>query len=203
MHEVTTSEDLLALYGEVGFRAARKVHAVPDRHDRAFIARSPFCVLATSAADGMLDVSPRGDLPGFVEVLDDGRLLLPDRPGNNRIDSLLNVVGDPRVALLFLIPGVKETLRVNGTAAVSTDPLLVARGEVEGRLPTTVLVVQPVEVLFQCPRALMRSRIWDADMQVDSSVLASLDEVLADQIAGLTPERSRELGTAGVGKSLW
>jgi PPOX class probable FMN-dependent enzyme len=200
VHEVTSAEQLLALYGEVSFRAARKVHPDVDEHDRAFIARSPFLVLATSAADGMLDVSPRGDVPGFVDVLDDGRLVLPDRPGNNRVDSLLNVLTDPRVALIFLVPGVGQTLRVNGRAVVSADPDLLALGEVRGKRPVTALVVVPVEVLYQCPRALMRSRLWEAPAAVD---LPTLDEVLADQIEGLTLERSRELGAAGVGKPLW
>ena len=200
MHEVTSAEQLLSLYGEVSFRAARKVHPTVDEHDRAFIARSPFLVLATSAADGMLDVSPRGDVPGFVDVLDDGRLVLPDRPGNNRVDSLLNVLTDSRVALIFLVPGVGQTLRVNGRAVVSADPDLLALGEVRGKRPVTALVVEPVEVLYQCPRAVLRSRLWEAPAAVD---LPTLDEVLADQIEGLTLERSRELGAAGVGKPLW
>ena len=200
MHEVTSAEQLLALYGEVSFRAARKVHAALDEHDRAFVAQSPFLLLATSAAGGMLDVSPRGDVPGFVAVLDDGRLVLPDRPGNNRVDSLLNVMSDPRVAVIFLVPGVGQTLRVNGRALVSTDPELLALGEVRGRRPVTALVVEPVEVLYQCPRAVLRSGLWDPPAPVE---LATLDEVLADQIDGLTLERSRELGAAGVGKPLW
>ncbi|MGB8649183.1 MAG: MSMEG_1061 family FMN-dependent PPOX-type flavoprotein [Mycobacteriales bacterium] len=201
MHEVTSAEALLALYGEVSERAAGKVHPALDEHDRRFIAHSPFLVLATSGP--MLDVSPRGDLPGFVEVLDDGRLLLPDRPGNNRVDSLFNVVADPRVALFFLVPGIGHTLRVNGTAVVSTDPALLALGEVRGRLPTTTMVVTPVEVLYQCPRAVTRAGLWEAHRHVDPAALATLDEVLADQVDGLTLERSLALGKAGLSKPLW
>jgi uncharacterized protein len=188
---ITTRDELLALYGEVPFRASHKVHAALDEHDRAFVARSPFCLLATSG--DQLDVSPRGDHPGFVSVLEDGRLVLPDRPGNNRVDSLLNVLVDPRAALIFLVPGVGQTLRVNGSAEVSTDLQLLALGEVDGRLPRTALVVTPVEVFFQCPRALQRSGLWDLAPALPG--LATLDEVLADQIEGLTLEQSRRYGS--------
>lgn len=200
-HRIRTAEDLLKHYGEVSFRAARKVHPTVDQHDRGFIARSPFAVLAT--AGHLLDVSPRGDLPGFVQVLDDGRLLLPDRRGNNRVDSLLNVLQDPRVALIFLIPGVEETLRVNGTAVISTDPALRARCAVEGSEPVTVLVVEPQEVLMQCPRALKRSRLWDPASYPEPDGLPSMDVVLADQIEGLTLEESMALGRASGDKPLW
>ncbi len=192
-HAVTGREQLLALYGPVPVRAAGKVHPALDAHDRAFVARSPFLLLATVARDGLLDVSPRGDLPGFVSVLDDGRLVLPDRPGNNRVDSLLNVVSDPRVALILLVPGVGHTLRVNGTAVVTTDPDLLALGEVRGRLPRTALAVTPVEVLYQCPRALVRSRLWDVAAQAAPGELPELDVVLADQV-GISVEESRRHG---------
>lgn len=194
MHEVTSREQLLALYGPVPERAAGKVHSALDALDRAFVARAPFLALATGAADGMLDVSPRGDLPGFVQVTDDGRLVLPDRPGNNRVDSLLNVVDDPRASVILLVPGIGHTLRVNGTAAVTTDPELLALGDVKGRLPRTALVLTPVEVLYQCARAVVRSRLWDGAAQVDPASLATLDVVLAHQVAGLTLEQSARFG---------
>jgi len=199
--EINTAEQLQQHYGEVSFRAARKVHGAVDQHDRDFIARSPFLVLATVGE--LPDVSPRGDLPGFVQVLDDGRLLVPDRRGNNRIDSLLNVVDDPRVALIFLIPGVGESLRVNGTAVISADPALRARCAVEGSEPATVLVVTPVEVLMQCPRALKRSKLWDPSTYTDPAELASMDVVLADQIPGLTLEESIALGRRSGDNPLW
>jgi PPOX class probable FMN-dependent enzyme len=200
VHEITSAEELLQHYGEVSFRAARKVHGALDQHDRDFIAQSPFLVLAT--AGDLLDVSPRGDLPGFVQVLDDGRLLLPDRRGNNRVDSLLNVLQDPRVSLIFLIPGVGETLRVNGTAVISVDPALRSQCAVEGSEPATVLVVTVEEALMQCPRALKRSRLWDPASWTEPD-LAPMDVVLADQIPELTLEESLALGRASGEKPLW
>ncbi|MCU1693539.1 MAG: pyridoxamine 5-phosphate oxidase family protein [Frankiales bacterium] len=191
MDLVATPEQLLALYGPVPVRAAGKVHAALDAHDRAFVAASPFLVLATSSPGGLLDVSPRGDRPGFVSVLDDGRMVLPDRPGNNRVDSLLNVLADPRASLILLVPGVTHSLRVNGTAVVTTDPDLLALGQVKGRLPRTALVLTPSEVMYQCGRALVRSHLWDPPAPVD---LPSLDVVLADQVAGLTLEQSVRFG---------
>ena len=191
MDLVTSREQLLSLYGPVPVRAAGKVHAALDAHDRAFVAASPFLVLATTSPDGLLDCSPRGDLPGFVSVLDDGRMVLPDRPGNNRVDSLLNVVADPRASMILLVPGLTHTLRVNGHAVVTTDPEVLALGAVKGRLPRTALVLTPVEVLYQCGRALVRSRLWE---QPEPPDLPSLDVVLADQVDGLTLEQSLRYG---------
>ncbi|HVM28533.1 MAG TPA: MSMEG_1061 family FMN-dependent PPOX-type flavoprotein [Mycobacteriales bacterium] len=200
----TTIDDvdhLRRLYGAVPKRAAGKVHTRLDRHDRAFVAASPFLVLATAAADGLLDVSPRGDAPGFVHVLDDSTVVLPDRPGNNRIDSLVNVLSDPRASMIFLVPGVGHTLRLNGKAVVSTDPELLALGAVRDRLPVTALVLTVHAALYQCPRALVRSRLWDTDRHVDASALASLDEVLADQVPDLSLAESVRLG--GRSDPLW
>lgn len=121
---VPDADALRSLYGQVPKRAAGKVHSRLDRHDRAFLDASPFLVLATSAADGLLDVSPRGDAPGFVHVHDDVTVVLPDRPGNNRIDSLLNLLTDARASMIFLVPGVGHTLRLNGTAVASLDEVL-------------------------------------------------------------------------------
>lgn len=194
MHEVRTAAELEGLYGPVGRRAGGKVHTALDRHDRRFIGLSPFLVLATADADGLLDVSPRGDLPGYLRVLDDTHVVLPDRPGNNRIDSMRNLLTDPRVALYLLVPGLGETLRINGTAVISTDPELLALGDVDGRLPTTVLLVEVREVFYQCPRAVVRSALWDPARHVDPHALPSLDEVLADQVDGLSLEDSQRYG---------
>ena len=200
---VRDPEELTALYGPVPKRAAGKVHPRLDANDRAFIASSPFMVLATAQAGGLLDVSPRGDRPGFVTVLDGDRLVLPDRPGNNRIDSLLNVLSDPRASMIFLIPGVGQTLRVNGTAAVSTDPGLLRLGAVGDRLPSTALVLTATEVLYQCPRALVRSRLWDPEARVPAEEVPDLDAVLAEQVPGLTLAESRAIGAASVDDPLW
>jgi PPOX class probable FMN-dependent enzyme len=157
---ITTLEQLQALNGPMAEASVKK--EVPFVHPlyRAIIEASPFAVLATSGLGG-LDASPRGDLPGFVQVLDEHTLLLPERRGNNRTDSLRNILADPRVGLLFFIPGVTETLRVNGRATISVDPDLLARFAMEGKLPKCVVVIQVETVFFQCARAIHRSRLWE------------------------------------------
>jgi PPOX class probable FMN-dependent enzyme len=144
---------------------------------RPFVEAAPFVALATSGPDG-LDVSPRGDRAGFVEIVDDKTLLLPDRRGNNRIDSLRNILADPRVALLFLIPGVGETLRVNGVAEISIDPALLDRLAVDGKAPRSVLRIHVEKVFFQCSRALLRSRLWDPASCIDRTALPSTGTIL-------------------------
>lgn len=156
LHAVTTVDQLAALFGEVGEASIQKEVSFVHPHYRALIEASPFAVLATAGPDGM-DASPRGDAPGFVVVQDDTTLLLPERRGNNRADSLRNILGDARVALLFLIPGVGETLRVNGRATITTAPDLLARFAVQGQLPKCVIVVKVETVFFQCARAIQRS----------------------------------------------
>ena len=159
-HDVTTLDALQALFGPVAEPSVRKEVPYVHPHYRAMIAASPFALLATGGPHG-LDVSPRGDAPGFVHVEDERTLLLPERRGNNRIDSLRNLLGDPRVALLFLIPGIGETLRVNGTATISVDPALLARCAVGDRPPRCVLVARVETAFFQCARAIVRSRLWE------------------------------------------
>lgn len=158
-HRISTEAQLAALYGEPGEASLRKetdrIHPVY----RAMIEASPFVVLATSGPDG-LDASPRGDPAGFVTVEDDRTLLLPDRRGNNRLDTLRNIVADPRVALLFLIPGMGETLRVNGRAAISVEPALLERFAVQDKAPRSVLIIEVERVFFQCARAILRSGLW-------------------------------------------
>ncbi len=177
-HRITTLTALEALYGSPAETSLRK--EVDHIHPlyREMIAASPFVLLATSGPDG-LDVSPRGDAPGFVAVPDEHTLLLPDRRGNNRIDSLRNVLADPRVALIFLIPGVAETLRVNGRAEISADSALLARFAVAGKPPATVLVIHVESVFFQCAKALVRSRLWDAAAQVERRSLPSAGTILS------------------------
>jgi PPOX class probable FMN-dependent enzyme len=196
---VTSEAELARLYGTVSHRAAEKVHVRLDEHDADFIGRSPFLALASSSAAGHLDVSPRGDLPGFVKVLKSGDLVLPDRPGNNRLDTMRNVLGDPRVGLLFFVPGVEFTLRVNGIAEIRTDRELCELGLLRGRCPISVLLITPAEVFFQCPRALRRNRLWSAV----SPVPLDLDEILADQVPDLTVEESRDAGRRAANAPLW
>lgn len=159
MTTIDTVAQLEALFGQPGEASLKK--EVPYLHPsyQALIAASPFAVLATLGPGG-LDASPRGDAPGFVAVQDEKMLLLPERRGNNRIDSLRNIVTDPRVALLFLIPGVGETLRVNGRARISAAPALLARFAVEGRAPQCVIEISVETVFFQCARAIQRSKLW-------------------------------------------
>jgi PPOX class probable FMN-dependent enzyme len=178
-HIIRNEAALRALYGAPSEGSLLKQTASLHPHYQAMIRLAPFAVLATVGASGV-DVSPRGDDPGFVEIQDDHTLLLPDRRGNNRIDSLRNIVADPRVALLFLIPGVGETLRVNGTAAISTDPALLERFVFAGKPPRTVLVVDVTAVFFQCTKALVRSKLWKPEAQVARNAFASTGTILAD-----------------------
>jgi PPOX class probable FMN-dependent enzyme len=177
-HLVQTCEQLEKLYDEPrGASLVKEIDHVNADY-RAFIEAAPFFTLATSGPEG-LDCSPRGDEPGFVRVQDEKTLLIPDRRGNNRIDSLRNIVRDPRVALLFLIPGCNETFRVNGRATISTDPALLASFAVDGKPPKSVIVVSVERVYFQCARALMRSHLWDASRQVARTTLPSTGTILA------------------------
>lgn len=179
-------DDLERIYGEFGAVGEASTAKVTDHvtpHYRRFIAAAPFVSLATVGPDG-LDCSPRGDRPGFVRVADPTTLLLPDRRGNNRIDSLRNVVRDPRVGLMFLIPGIGNALRVNGRAAIDDDPELCASFAVDGKAPRTVMVIRVGEVYFQCARALIRSGLWRADAQVDPRSLPSPGEILAELSEG-------------------
>jgi PPOX class probable FMN-dependent enzyme len=181
---LTTAAELRARYGAVHALAANKVLRRLDRHCRAFIALSPFLALGTSDADGRQDVSPRGDPPGFVKVLDDRTLAIPDRVGNRRVDSLANVVANSRVGLLFFVPGMDETLRVNGRARVSTDPDLLAALAVNGKPAVSALVVEVEEAFLHCGKALLRSRLWDPAGRIERKRLPSLAQMIADQIAG-------------------
>lgn len=178
MHRITTLEQLDALYGEpVPAAITKEIDYISD-HYKAFIEKAPFVVLATVGPEG-LDCTPRGDPPGFVRVRDKKTVLIPDRRGNNRIDSLRNLVRDPRISLLFLIPGVGNTMRINGRAEISVDPELCKSFGMEGKLPRSVLVVTAERVYFQCPKALVRSRLWSADAQIARSQLPSTGEMLA------------------------
>lgn len=178
-HRITDVAALERLYGASGGAAVEKEIDYIHPHYRAMIAASPFVVLATGGPGG-LDTSPRGDAPGFVVVEDEKTLMIPDRRGNNRVDSMRNIIADPRVALLFLIPGVGETLRVNGRALISTAPALLERFSVGGRPPRSVIVVHVDTVFFQCSRAIWRSKLWDPALHIERGSLPSLGKMIED-----------------------
>jgi len=176
-HTITTVAQLEAIYGEPSSNAVLKEIDHISDHYKAFIGKSPFVTLATCGPEG-LDCSPRGDPAGFVRVHDSKTVMLPDRRGNNRIDTLKNIVRDPRVSLLFLIPGVGETLRINGRAEISVDPDLCASFKMQNKLPRSILVITADRVYFQCQKALARSRLWDPAAQVPRSELPSTGSMI-------------------------
>lgn len=177
-HTITTVEQLASLFDEPGAGSLKKEVPFIHPHYRALIEASPFAILATSGPGG-LDASPRGDAPGFVVVEDETTLLIPERRGNNRVDSLRNIVSDPRVALLFLIPGLGETLRVNGRASIIVAPELLARFEVDGKAPKCVIRVEVDTVFFQCARAILRSKLWQGPPKDQDNALPSTGLILA------------------------
>jgi len=177
MHSITTQQQLDVLYGKaVESSVVKEIDYISD-HYEAFIDKAPFVVVATVGPEG-LDCSPRGDPPGFVRVRDPKTVLIPDRRGNNRIDTLRNLVRDPRISLLFIIPGIGNTLRINGRAEISAEPELCQSFAMHGKPPRTVLVVTVDRIYFHCPKALVRSRLWSADAQIARSELPSTGEIL-------------------------
>lgn len=171
-YQVAELKELEAIYGEPSINSIKKETSYIHPHYKALIEASPFLVLATNGPDG-LDVSPRGDQAGFVHVYDDQTLLLPDRRGNNRIDSLRNIIHDSRVALMFLIPGVGETLRVSGEATITTDPEIMERFSVNGVPPRSVLVIKVKQAFFQCAKSIIRSQLWSECRHVERGLLPS------------------------------
>ncbi|TCL08459.1 hypothetical protein BXY66_0496 [Shimia isoporae] len=166
-----------------------------DPHAKAFVARSPFLCIGTQAPDGGADVSPRGDPCGFVKVLDDRTLAIPDRPGNNRLDTLSNIVANPSVGLLFMVPGFDETLRINGTARVTTDPDVLALMSVQERLPRVAIIVTVQEMYLHCAKAFRRSDLWNPEARQDRGEMPSLSKMIMDQTVGAPedPEAMAEI----------
>lgn len=203
MTVISSIEALEAIYGSPAETATVKEVGIITPHYRRFIETAPFVALATSGPEG-LDCSPRGDRSGFVRIHDDRTLMMPDRRGNNRVDSLRNIVRDPRVALLFLVPGIGNTFRVNGRAHIRTDADLLASFAIDGNAPRSVIVVAVDAVYFQCARAIVRSNLWNSDTHVDKNSMPSAGQILAslsdDRIGGEAydrewPDRAK--------KSLW
>ena len=181
---IANMSQLRETYRPPAARAHQKVMDHIDRHSRRFIESSPLCISSSFGADGRADTSPRGDPPGFVAVLDERTLLIPDRPGNRQVDTLQNVLFSPAVGLLFLVPGMNETLRVSGTAAIVTDAELLTAMSIKDRPPLSGLRVNVEEAFLHCGRSLTRSRLWDPAARIDRCAYPTYGQVLADQISG-------------------
>ena len=192
-HTITTAEELERVYSDAPYGPAlfKETDRITPQY-RKLIEAAPFVVVATSGPEG-LDCSPRGDPPGFVRVADEHTIIIPDRRGNNRIDTLRNLVRDPRIALLFLIPGVGETMRINGRAKISTDPKLTESFVINGKTPRSVLVVTVERAYFQCTKAIIRSKLWDPASVVDRKTLPTPGVILAELTDGKMggPEHDR------------
>jgi uncharacterized protein len=186
---ITDEASLRALHHEPMLRATDKVLRTLDKYCRRIISLSPFCIVATQGPNGA-DVSPRGDPAGFVRVLDDRTLLVPDRVGNNRLDSMTNLLVNPRIGMLFLVPGMNETLRINGTARITDDARLLATSAVRDRTPKVGLVVAVEEAFLHCAKALVRSALWDGSRHVDRSILPSYAQMLLEHVKGLTHDEN-------------
>lgn len=178
---LTSIAELRELVGNPNARAVRKQLAALDAHCRAFIEHSPFMLLGTSGVSGRCDVSPKGDRPGFVAVDDDTTLVIPDRPGNRRFDSVQNILENPHVGLLFLIPGMDETLRVNGTATLVRDEDLLQRLAMDGKPPVLAIVVQVEEAFLHCGRSSLRAQVWDPSRRMPREEMPSLSRMIEDQ----------------------
>ena len=199
---VSDEAALRALHMKPMSRSTDKVLRRLDVHCRAIIARSPSCVVATQGPDGA-DVSPRGDPPGFVQVLDDNHLLLPDRVGNNRLDGMVNLLANPRIGMLFLVPGMGETLRINGTARITDDRRLLEPLAMDRRAPRVGLLIAVEEAFLHCPKAFVRSDLWNPERRIDRSELPSYTAMLTDHCEGLTLEESERQGRVMAERGLY
>ncbi len=188
--------EIREIYGHPQERAVKKQLPKLEKHSRAFIALSPFLVVATTDPEGRCDASPKGDAPGFVQVIDDETLLIPDRLGNNRIDTIGNLLECPGVGLIFFVPGLRETLRVNGRARITTDPVLLEPCAVQGKVPRSGILVSAEEVYFHCGKALIRSDLWNPEKHVAQKDFPSLGIIINDQIGGNVPAEEAVRQTA-------
>jgi uncharacterized protein len=181
---ITDEESLRSLFHATHPLAAQKCLPALDKHAQEFIRRSPFICVGTQSAEGKADVSPRGDPVGFVKILDQNTLAIPDRPGNNRLDTLVNILANPSVGLLFIIPGFDDTLRVNGQASLVTDPDILETMSVEGRVPKLAILLRVREVFMHCAKAFRRSHLWEPEHFQDRSEMPSLAKIVLDQTTG-------------------
>lgn len=196
MARITSLEHLRSRYAEAHERAVLKETTRLHRHHIRFIELSPFLAISSTGSDGRGDVSPRGETPGFVHVLDDVTLAIPDRPGNNRLDTLTNILTNPNVGLMFMLPGVNEIMRVNGVAELRDDAELMAKFVVNGKPPKLVIVVHVTQAYLHCAKALMRSALWDERSKNPRNVLPSMGEMLRDQIGPQIPLETEEAAIA-------
>ena len=190
MDTIENPQQLRDLYGEPSERAVKKQLTRLDRHCRNFIALSPFLVIASSDPSGRCDASPKGDAAGFVRVVDDTTLLIPDRLGNNRTDTLGNLLARPGVGLIFFVPGIDETLRVNGRASVTTDAALLEPLAVNGKVPRSGILVAAEEIYFHCGKALIRSDLWNPEKHLNRGEFPPLGRIIAEQIGGMDPDEA-------------
>ncbi len=190
MDTIEDPRQLREIYGAPNERSLKKELTRFDRHCRNFIALSPFLVIASSDPSGRCDASPKGDMPGFVRVVDDTTLLIPDRLGNNRVDTLGNLLARPGVGLIFFVPGINETLRVNGRASVTTDPALLEPLAVNGKVPRSGILVAAEEIYFHCGKALIRSDLWNPEKHVARGSWPPLGRIIAEQIGGMDPDEA-------------
>jgi PPOX class probable FMN-dependent enzyme len=189
-HVIRSEAALRTLFGYAEGLALQKSLKRLDKHCRAFIEKSPFLCIGTMSPDGRADVSPRGDPAGFVQVLDDTTIVIPDRPGNNRLDTLGNILANPSVGLLFMVPGFDDTLRVNGKATIVADPALLAATEVNGKRSKIVIRVAVEEAFLHCAKAFKRSRLWDPASRVDRTTMPSLARMILEQATPTPPSEA-------------
>jgi uncharacterized protein len=182
MARIETDEQLRKIYKHATGRATQKVIYELEKYSRQFIELSPFLIISSMGTDGVADISPRGEKPGFVQILDDTTVAIPDRPGNNRMDTFTNIMSNPAVGLIFLIPGMNEVLRLQGDAELRDDEDLRAKFEVNGKLPAAVIVVKLKQVYLHCAKAIMRSELWEESNKIDRSIMPSMGQMLKEQI---------------------
>ena len=192
MARIESVEQLREIYKPSTGRAAVKVLTKLEKHSRQFIDLSPFLVMSSMGTDGIADISPRGEAPGFVQILDDMTVAIPDRPGNNRLDTFTNILSNPAVGLIFFIPGVDEILRLQGDAELRDDENLKVKFEVKGKRPAAVVVVQLREVYLHCAKAIMRAELWEEASKIDRSLLPSMGQIMKEQIGSVGPAETQE-----------
>ena len=187
---IKSNEQLREIYSQPSGPAVKKQLDALEKHTIRFIELSPFLIMATSDADGRADASPKGDAPGFVKVLDRERVAIPDRLGNNRLDSLSNLVSNPQIGLIFLIPGFNETLRINGRATITKDDKTLELLAHQGKKPKSAIIVEIEEVYMHCAKALIRSKLWSEESKVDRKAMPTLGQIIADQVAGIDAQET-------------